>query len=160
MNNIEVNKKIEQMLKDDNIVKIMNKASKNFTKQLDSDEIYTSQINALWKAIINFKEDKNTKFTTYLYRGVLIDCIKQAKFKSKLSSKANKCLHSNITNNSNDTCIIDIIDEVDNEYELDLILDKYKNLTIVEMAKKRNISRETVRLQIKKTFENIRKRHS
>jgi len=160
MNNIEINRKIEKMLKDKNVVKIMKKASSKFNSQLTPEEMYTSEINALWRAIVNFKPEKNTKFTTYLYRGVVIDCIKQLKFKTKLSSKAKGKLHNNISSVSSEQFVTDILDEAKNEYEKEIILDKLNNMTILEMAKKRNVSRETVRLQTKKIFANIRKRHS
>ena len=61
MNNID--KQIEQSLNDSNIVKIMNKASKSFMNQLDVDEIYTCQINALFKSHVNFNPKFKTKFT-------------------------------------------------------------------------------------------------
>lgn len=153
-----VNTKIENALKDKNIVNIMNKASRSFMKQLDEDTIYTCKINALWKAFVNFKPEKNTKFTTYLYNGVYIECIKEVKFQNK--SKAKSKLHDNIMNNSNPYLLIDILDEFDNEYDKELILDKIKNMTIDEMAKKRNSNRETTRKRLKKLIKKLQKNFS
>ena len=59
-----IDTKIEKALRDKNITKIMHKASKSFSCRLDPDEIYTCQINALWKSFQNFKPDFGTKFTT------------------------------------------------------------------------------------------------
>ena len=61
---MDLNTKIEQALNNKDIVKIMNKASQRFNSQLDRDTIHTCQINALWKSFVNFKPEKNTKFTT------------------------------------------------------------------------------------------------
>ena len=160
MNKKQMDQKISEMLNNSDIVKVMKKASSKFNKQLTSEEMYTSEINALWRAIVNFKPEKNTKFTTYLYRGVTIDCIKQVKFKEKLSKKATGKLHGNIPCKLSNHAVSEILDEADNEYDREILMDKLSNLTILEMAQKRNISRETVRLQAKKIFENIRKRHS
>lgn len=154
-----INTKIENALKDKNIVKIMNKASKSFIHQLDSDSIYTCQINALWKAFVNFKADKQTKFTTYLYNGVYIECIKELKFRNK-SSKANKKLHDNIVKKDNSYILIDIFDELKTKEEKDLVLDKMANMTISEMAEKRNSNRETTRKKLKNVLNKLNKKLS
>lgn len=160
MNNIEINNKMEELLKNEDVRKIMKKASNKFNKQLTSDERYTSEINALWRSIVNFKPEKNTKFTTYLYKGVTIDCIKQLKFKEKLKKRASGKLHHNLPSKTSSNFLNEILDETESDYERQIILDKFSNLTILEMAQKRNISRETVRLQTKKIFDNIRKKYS
>lgn len=133
----------------------MNKASNSFRRQLDTDAIYTCQINALWKAFLNFKEEKKTKFTTYLYNGVFIECIKEVKFMNK--SKANRKLHNNIPSNQIDTMMIDLLDELDDEESKSLVIDKISNLTIEEMAKKRNSNRETTRKKLNKALNKVQK---
>lgn len=150
----KIDQKIENALKDKNITNIMHKASKRFMNQLDADAIYTCQINALWKAFLNFKPEKNTKFTTYLFNGVFIECLKEAKFLSK-SKKCSRKLHDNIAQNNEQYLMIDLMDEIHNDYDRELILDKISNMTIQEMADKRNVSRETVRKKIKKLTENF-----
>lgn len=151
-----IDTKIEKALKDKNIVKIMNRASNSFKNQLDVDSIYTCQINALWKAFLNFKPEKKTKFTTYLYNGVYIECIKEVKFLNK-SKKCNKKMHDNIAVNSDHDLFIDIMDELDSDEEKDFIMDKLMNMTIDEMAKKRNSNRETVRKKLKSTISKLKK---
>ncbi len=151
-----LNTKIENAMKDKNIVNIMNKASNRFRNTLDVDSIYTCQLNALWKAFLHFKPEKNTKFTTYLYQGVFIECLKQLKFVNKGSEKR-RMLHDNLTENSCDTMMVDILDELDSEEEIQLIMDRISKVTINEIAKKSNVSRETIRKKIKKIlyrFEN------
>ena len=61
-----INTKIEKELQNKDVVKIMNKASNGFRKQLDEDIIYTCQINALWKSFLNFKPEKNVFADTAL----------------------------------------------------------------------------------------------
>jgi DNA-directed RNA polymerase specialized sigma subunit len=150
-----INTKIEKALKDKNITRIMNKASNSFRKQLDEDIIYTCQINALWKSFLNFNPNKNTKFTSYLYNGVFIECIKEVKFLNKM--KANKKIHDNIPRHELEFLIIDILDEFDDEEEKSLIIDKVSNLTIEEMSQKRNSNRETTRKKLNKAIEKVKK---
>lgn len=155
MKNNCINMKIEKALKDRDINNIMHKASSNFTKNLDKDTIYTCQINALWKAFVNFKPEKNTKFTTYLYKGVLIECIKAIKFENK--NKCNSKLHDNIhVNNSNSTLLLELLDELKENEDKELLMDKFNNMTIEEMAAKRTYSRETVRKKLKKIYSQLR----
>lgn len=150
-----IDTKIEKALRDKNITKIMHKASKSFSCRLDPDEIYTCQINALWKSFQNFKPDFGTKFTTYLYSGVYIECLKELKFKEK-SNRCNKKLHDNISRENGDILKIDLMDEVLNSEEFDLLNDKISNMTINEMAAVRDYSRETVRKKLKKISGRIK----
>jgi|LakMenEpi12Oct12_1017442.scaffolds.fasta_scaffold00034_6 DNA-directed RNA polymerase specialized sigma24 family protein len=160
MNTENLDVKIDIAMKDKDIVNIMNKACSLFYRQLDSDTLYTCKINALWKSLLNYDENKNTKFTTYLYKGVLIECLKAAKFEKKSKDLHNKMLHVNVAGKDNPIHIIDILDELKTQEEKDLILDKLANMTIQEMADKRNYSRETVRKKLKKIFAHLQNRLS
>jgi DNA-directed RNA polymerase specialized sigma24 family protein len=155
---MDIDNKIENALQDQNITKVMNKASFRFTNQLDSDSIYTCQLNALWKALVKFDPSRNVKFTTYLYNGVFIECLKEAKFHAKHTKFNCKKLHSNIMSNEDNHVLFDILDELEDEEEKSLIIDKYSNLTISEMAEKRNSNRETTRKKLKNICAKIEKR--
>jgi hypothetical protein len=149
-----MNNKIETALKDENILKIMNKASKRFKNQLDSDCIKTCQLNALWKTFVNYDETKGAKFTTYLYKGVFIECMKEIKFRNK-----NKCfgkLHNNISSESDPFFLIDLLDEFTNDYDRELICSKLSNMTISEISDKVGKNRESVRRKIHKLSENVK----
>jgi|TARA_B100001564_G_scaffold55365_1_gene42163 DNA-directed RNA polymerase specialized sigma subunit len=150
-----INKKIENALSDKNITNIMHKASKSFSGQLDEDDIYTCQINALWKCFLNFKPEKNVKFTTYLFNGVRIECIKQLKFNQKLSSRTRNLIYNNVPDSDDSILKIDLLDEAENDEELQLMKDKISNMTIQEMSDKRVYSRETVRKRLKKISKKL-----
>lgn len=151
-----INTKIENALKDSNIVKIMNRASKRFRNQLDGDTIYTCQINALWKAFLNHDPNKAAKFTTYLYNGVFIECMKEIKFKNRFQKVGGK-LHDNLTNNKDYFLMIDIFDEL-NEEEKEMFIDKASNMTISEMAEKYGSNRESTRRKMHKIINSIKKK--
>lgn len=150
----DLNNKINDALKDENILKIMNKASKRFKNQLDADLIKTCQLNALWKTFINYDESKGAKFTTYLYKGVFIECMKEIKFSNK-NKFCNK-LHHNIPSKNDPFFYIEFMDEFKNEEDANLINDRLSNMTISEIASKHGKNRESVRRKIHKLANNIR----
>jgi len=150
--------KIENALKDTNIIKIMNKASKRFNNQLDIDTIKTCQLNALWKTFVNHDPLKGAKFTTYLYNGVFIECMKEIKFHQKSAKNTGK-LHDNLENKKNQYLIIDILDEL-NDDEKEIFLDRLSNMTIAEMASKYNKNRESTRRKMHKVMEKIANKFS
>lgn len=156
MDNCCINSKIEKALKDDNICKIMNKASRRFRNQLDNDTIHTCQLNALWKTFVNHDPLKGAKFTTYLYNGVFIECMKEIKFCQK-SDRASGKLHDNIPENHNQFLIIDILDEL-SENDKSIFIDRLSNMTIAEISKKYNTNRESTRRKVHKIIKNIQKK--
>lgn len=155
---MDLNTKIENALKDLNIVKIMNKASKRFKNQLDKDTIKTCQLNALWKTFVNHDPQKGAKFTTYLYNGVFIECMKEIKFHQKSARNTGK-LHDNIKENKNQYLATDIMDEL-NEEERQIFVDRLSNMTIAEMASKYGKNRESTRRKMHKVLEKIANKFS
>ncbi len=154
-----INTKIEEALKDINIVKIMNKASKRFKNQLDSDTIKTCQLNALWKTFVNHDPEKGAKFTTYLYNGVFIECMKEIKFSQKSLRNSGK-LHDNIPTNKNQFLIVDLLDELNDDEEREIFMDRLSNMTIAEMAEKYGKNRESTRRKMHKVFKKIANKFS
>lgn len=152
-----INSKIELALKDDNILKIMNKASKRFRNQLDNDAIHTCQINALWKTFLHYDPNKGAKFTTYLYNGVFIECMKEIKFNQK-SNKFGGKLHDNISSNKDYFLLIDILDELKDDTEKSMFIDRLSNMTIAEMSQKYNTNRESTRRKMHKITKSIQKK--
>lgn len=150
----DLNSKIEKAMNDDNIVKIMNKAAKRFRNQLDSDTIKTCQLNALWKTFVNYDETRGAKFTTYLYKGVFIECMKEIKFHNK--NKCNSKLHHNIPSKTNPFFMTDLMDEFSREDERLLMDCKLSNMTISEIAENIGKNRESVRRKIHKIANNVR----
>ena len=153
----DLNTQIENALKDSNIVKIMNKASRRFNNQLDRDTINSCHLNALWKAFLNHEPLKGAKFTTYLYNGVFIECMKEIKFAQKMNKLGGK-LHDNIPKNNDQLLLIDILDELKDGTEKEMFLDRISNMTIAEIAKKYKMNRESARRKMHKIMKNIQKK--
>ena len=149
-----MDKKIEDALNNEDIQNIMNKAAGSFRSQLNEDEIHTCKLNALWKAFLNYDPNKAAKFTTYLYSGVRIECIREVKF----NKRQHQPLHANLPEKRDHFFPIEIMDEINQCSDKELLIDRANNLTIKEIAKKRQCNRETIRRKIKKSAEQLAKR--
>ena len=51
---------LEEKLKDEELLRLSNKAAQSFTDSLSKDEIKNCIMSAIWSAVNNFKEDKKT----------------------------------------------------------------------------------------------------
>jgi|TARA_R100000278_G_scaffold37075_1_gene33234 RNA polymerase sigma factor (sigma-70 family) len=155
MDSIDI--KMENALKNKDIVNIMNEASKKFIKQLDQDSIYSCKLRALWKSFVNFNPEKGSKFTTYLFNGVMYECLKELKFVKKGQIQSKKLHHNIQSKDSSDMLLVDILDEAKNDTERSLIHDKMCKLSNQQIAEKYGVTRETMRKRYKKftkTFEH------
>ena len=119
-------------------------------------------MSALWSAANNYKEGKNTKFTTYFYKGVVYECIKQ----KKINNKKNKLSMTNFPINQvfkkNELFDrIDILEEINALKDAEIIKERfYLNFTLEDIAKKRGISKEAVRFKLKKNLNFLKSRLS
>jgi len=153
---MDINLKIEKALKNSDINNIMFKASKTFISQLDEDTIHSCKLYALWRSLVNFKPDRNIKFTTYLYNAVKFECLKHLK-KNKRHTQNRSILHENIKcSKSTDVLIVDLFDEAKNDVEKQLLVDKMNNISNSKIAEKHGVTRETLRKRYKKFTESFK----
>lgn len=147
---MDINLKMEKALNNTDIINIMFKASKTFANQLDEDTIHSCKLYALWRSLINFKPDRNIKFTTYLYNSVKFECLKHLK-KNKKHVQNRSILHQNIQSiKSADILTIDLFDETKNDAEKQMLIDKMNYMSNSKMAEKHGVTRETLRKRYKK----------
>lgn len=144
----------DKLLEDENIVKIARRAAAGFAKSLSRDEIYTCILNAIWKASNKFDPELGAKFTTYLYNGVIMECLTQQKFNS---NKNTSQIHNNIPENKNFSDSFELMDNIDQCEDPQLIIDYYfNNKSIKEIAQEMGVCGETIRLKIKKNLKKLR----
>jgi DNA-directed RNA polymerase specialized sigma subunit len=175
---------IDEKLKDQDLMRIARSAANSFTSVLSQDEIENCILTALWKATNKYDENSNTKFSTFLYNGVKMECLTQRKFNlshsnknsrsknakkqyplrfttktKQSSSRRNDGLHkNNIEDPHNYVETVDMIDEIKNLPDPDLVFDRfYKNMTIKELANKREVCGETIRIRLKKNLKSLEK---
>lgn len=150
--------KIENALKNKNVQGIMNKAVSTFTKQLSPDEIYTCKLNALWKSLMHWDENGNSKFLTYLFNGVKYECIREVKFKKKDRSSGGRDLDKFLASHEDHVSEIDMMDEIDNLPNSGMIKDRTSKYTINEIANRHDMNRESTRRRLKKSSELLSSR--
>ena len=150
---LTINEKIERDMKDEDLVRIMNKASMSFSNQLSFDEISTCHINAMWKAHEHYDPKFGTLFLTYLYKGVQIECLRELKFKQK--HRDFQPMHANIQNKKDYSFAIELEEEIDLLPNKDMVRDKLSGLSVKEIAEKFGLNRETTRRKIKKSIARL-----
>jgi predicted DNA-binding protein (UPF0251 family) len=150
---LTVNEKIERDMKDEDLVRIMNKASMSFSNQLSFDEISTCHINAMWKAHEHYDPKFGTLFLTYLYKGVQIECLRELKFKQKHQNF--KPMHANICDKREYGFRLELEEEIDLLPNKDMVRDKLSGLSVKEIAEKFGLNRETTRRKIKKSLARL-----
>ena len=150
---MEMNEKIEAALKDEEHQKIMNKASRSFINQLTFDEIRTCHMNAIWKAHEHYDPNGGAKFFTYLYRGVIIECLRELRFNQKY--KNHRSVHANIPDKRDDHFYLELKEELDRVPNKEMVEDRLSGMAIKEIAEKFGYNRETARRKIKKSMSRL-----
>lgn len=147
--------KIEDYLNNQDVIKVANNAAKSFKNILSQDEIKNCILNAIWKASKKFDPNSNTKFTSYVHRGVVYECLSQRKFNL---NKSTSPLTLSIPDNHNAFESVDMKDLVGKVCEdPQLVIDRfYKNMTITELAKSRNVCGETIRTRLQKNLQKMK----
>jgi len=159
---------LKKVLDDKETMNIANYAASGYNSALSKDEIQNCIYNAVWTALGKFDESKGTKFSTFLHRGVRLQCQKRLNFNKRYKtvnyyedSVSNKSGSSFKNQIYSQDLIFEIKDEIENCEDPDILYDRYyKNMTLTEIAEKKNTSYETVRNKIKKNLRIIKKRIS
>ena len=150
------NKETDPKLTKGDLERIASKASYSFLGVLSEQEVESCILNAYWKATSRYSSKKNTKFTTFFYKGVLMECLTQKKFNL---NKPSYRIYENIAyKNNQDIEKIDMLDEIRTHCDdPDLLLERfYENMSVREIAKSRGVSGETIRIKIKKNLAKLR----
>jgi len=147
-------KNIEQLLDNEDVIKVANKAASSFSGSLSRDEIQSCILSALWKAKEKYDEKSKCKLTSYVHKGVVFECLTQRKFNI---DKTHSLIPNSVSDSTNDIERIDMLDEIQQCDDPDLIFDRfYNNMTIKEMAHARGVCGETIRIRLKKNLKKLR----
>ena len=161
MDNNTLNTNIEKALQNRDYQRVMQKATNKFRKSLDSDTLETCQLHGLWHSLENFDASYGVKFTTYLFKGVFIECVKAAKFQKRHRRYSVDRMHDNIPSGQSmsDIAMVDLLDEIDHASDPEMLKERAAGLTISEISDSRAVSRETVRKRLKKMSRKIERRY-
>ena len=158
--------KLKKILNDKQTMNIANCAARGYGSALSKDEIENCIYNAAWNALGKFDESKGVKFSTFLHRGVRLQCQRRLNFNTKYKSshyyeevvfsKFNKSIKNQMYSQE---LVLEMKDEIENCEDPDILYDRfYNNMTLVEIAKKQKTSYETVRNKINKNLKIIKNR--
>jgi|TARA_R110000744_G_scaffold182622_3_gene301875 DNA-directed RNA polymerase specialized sigma subunit len=155
MEQVEKKEATKELTKGD-LERVAIKASYSFRHVLSSDEIESCILSAFWKASDKFNADKNTKFTTYFYKGVVMECLSQKKF--NLNRPTSKIYENIASYNNKSLDSIDMMDEISTHCDdPELIYNRfYKNMSVREIALTKGVCSETIRIKIKKNLTKLR----
>ena len=163
--------KIEKLLKDSNIVNIMNAVANRYSRSIDRDEIESIKMITLWICRDKYDSTRGAKFTSYLYQQLSFA------FKNELKKKKNMLYLDNSqldffgyvfessTHNLKSNTFLkdyrreftDVLTGLPDEISSILKQRFLGNMTMVEIAKANGYSRETARRRLKKAVKMCKK---
>lgn len=160
--------KLKKVLEDKETMNIANYAASGYYNALTKDEIENCIYSAVWNALEKFDESRGVKFSTFLHRGVRLQCQKRLNFnkKYKTSEYYDNTNYSRLnpkikSKTYSQDLKFELKDEIENCEDPDILYDRfYKNMTLNEIAENKNTSYETIRNKIKKNLKIIKKRIS
>jgi hypothetical protein len=160
MNSKAMNTQIELALGNRDYQMVMQKATRQFRQTLDEDSLEICKLHGLWHSLETFKPEFNVKFTTYLFKGVFIECVKASKFQKRHTRYTRQMMHNNLAESDRgDFAMVDLQDEINHSSDPEMLRERAAGATISEISASRSVSRETVRKKIKKMSRTIERRY-
>ena len=163
MKSVEMEQKFKNAIGNDYYRKIMFKiCQKNLKSVCSKQEMESIMNSTLWKCIEKFKDNKNVKFSSYLYRSLENNTRRMYK---KLQNQKNKevpyidSVHTKVYDIKTQIEAGDILNslkEKNEEYYNILIQKYYYNYTNSEIGKLNGYGKECARKKIKKAIEMCR----
>ncbi len=125
---MDLYQKFEELKKDEDLTKIARRAASRFSPFLRPEEIENCILVALWNSLHRHDDTKGLKFSTYLYRGVIMECLTQQKANAGTRKMLNLIGGQNIIDHRINQCeMVDALAEIENDADCDLLRDKYLN---------------------------------
>ena len=154
-----IDDRIKALMQDEEISRLTKAAASSFRYSLTEDEIENCIYHAIWRAYDKYDAELNDcKFSSYLYRGVVMECMsfKRSNEKRVFSVLKGSVKHNKSYDSYDDR--VDMLDEINNCEDPSIIFDRfYNNMTIKEIANTNNISRELVRRKINKNLKIMKR---
>tara|TARA_Y100000310_G_C20514274_1_gene730408 strand:+ start:569 stop:1054 length:486 start_codon:yes stop_codon:yes gene_type:complete len=152
--------KIDELLKDPNIVNIMNAVSNRYNRSIDRDEIDSIKMITLWKCIDKYDASRGAKFTSYLYQQLSFAYKNELKKKKQmlyLDSLQLDFIKSDSVYRDSSREFMDVLSGLPKDVS-DILKQRYiGNMTMVEIAEANGYSRETARRRLKRAVKICKK---
>ncbi len=149
------NEEFTEALNNIDNIKIMNKASVSYSKNLKS-RLKECKMIALWEALRDYKSDRNMKFSTYLYYKVRRKCYDTYYTKAERNNNLISIEDSFSGSIVDSTFINDILMSLDKK-DAKLIEDKfiYKK-TLKEIGIEENVSLQAIKQRLDVVLDKLR----
>lgn len=149
--------KINETLKDPDVNGIVKSVTSKFKGRLNQDELENCTLNAVSDAIRSYDPQKKSKFTTYLHKGLQIQCLTQIKKNEPIRRDYAKVKSSVDNSFEVKQQVMDVMDELDHIKDGQMVVQKFiYNYSNKEIGIKNGIHPETVRIKIKNILERLR----
>ena len=153
---------IENLLKDSNIVNIMNAIANRYIKSIDPDEIESIKMITLWKCRDKYDPNRGAKFTSYLYQQLSFAFKNELKKKKPMWYRDNLQLDllnspANWRGEHSARGFADNLSGLPEDVEQILKQRFISNMTMVEIAIANGYSRETARRRLKRAIKICKK---
>ena len=145
----------DRELKNPNNIRIMSKVCSFYLRMIPSDDIYRCKLVALWKAMVKFNPSGGQKFTSYLYNSIKWECQKELYLINKFRKGATYDDMLTECVDKNNFEIFDIVEKLPPKLEVVIKQKFFFGLTMEEIGKENNYSRETARRYVKKGIEKL-----
>tara|TARA_Y100000034_G_scaffold124865_1_gene173598 strand:- start:473 stop:964 length:492 start_codon:yes stop_codon:yes gene_type:complete len=143
-------------LKNTHNAKIMNKVCGFYKNIIPKEDLHRCKLVALWKALVKFDPSCGQKFTSYLYNSIKWECQKELyvinKYRRGLTynDDLSECFDEDLTE------ILDAISTLSPKLQDAIKQRFFYGLTMEEIGKKNNYSRETARRYVKRGLEKLK----
>ena len=141
---------------DINNVKILNKVCSKYSRIIPKDELDRCKLIALWEALKAYDPEKGQKFTSFLYKRADWECKKQLYAINKHSKSVEYQEYYGLCNDVELAEIKDLLQKLHPRLRTVIKQRFFDNLTMEEIGKKNNYSRETARRYIISALEKLR----
>lgn len=132
---------------------IMNSAIKRYSGLIPADEIVSCKMIGLWESMKSYDGKKGRKFTTYLYSGIQLQCMKTIRNELELKPIDDVVSYMDF----NRIYIRDCVDKLEDD-DKNLIYDRYFDMkTLKEISSEQGYSIETARRKINKALCKLEK---
>lgn len=149
------NEEFNKALRNEDYIKIINAASRKYVAFVSPDDILECRMNALWQSLQSFDESFGVKFTSFLYNRVVWECKKKTNVVKKETTFS--CMDYFPAKTAENICEIeDFLKQIPPRLRKAVYQRFFKNMTMEEIGKENNYSRETARRYINDGLDKIR----
>jgi RNA polymerase sigma factor (sigma-70 family) len=123
-----------------------------YSRILDRDVLLACADIALWRCLKNYDYKRKIKFTTYLYRLVVCECLSEIK-RTRVQCESIENEVEDKNNYFNSVIIDDYLNSLTDREKRIIKMRYFDNHTLEKISQEENLTKEGVRYVIKRCFE-------